>query len=336
MVSDINQEIDIVLTWVDDSDEVWRRERNEYLQKENVTIDTGDLNSRYRDWDNIQYIFRGIEKYMPWVRKVHFVTCGHLPKWLNVKNSKLNIVRHEDFIPSEYLPTFNSNAIELNICNIPGLAENFIVFNDDMFVINKTVSEDFFANGKPCDMAAVSPVFIQNGEMPNIEVNNLKVINSYFSPADIKKNRSKWIRPLVYGQYAFRTAMLMNFSTVIGIFQPHIPCSYKKSVWQLVWDKEREYLKRVCCNKFRSALDCNIWLFREWQLLSGDFEPRSYKFGQLLFSDNTDGIRNAIKSQGCKLICINDSAADSDFEKQKELVNAELEKLFPEKSSFEL
>lgn len=33
---------------------------------------------RYRDWDNLQYWFRGVEKFAPWVRKIHFVTWGHL------------------------------------------------------------------------------------------------------------------------------------------------------------------------------------------------------------------------------------------------------------------
>ena len=54
-------------------------------------------NVRFRDWDNMQYWFRAVEKFAPWVNKIHFVTYGHLPKWLNINNPKLNIAKHSDF-----------------------------------------------------------------------------------------------------------------------------------------------------------------------------------------------------------------------------------------------
>ncbi|WP_232353077.1 hypothetical protein [Hafnia alvei] len=59
-------------------------------------------------------------------KKIHLVTCGQVPLWLDIKNEKLNVVSHADFIPNEYLPTFNSNAIELNIHRIEGLSDKFV------------------------------------------------------------------------------------------------------------------------------------------------------------------------------------------------------------------
>ena len=118
-------------------------------------------NVRYRDWDTLKYWFRGVEKYAPWVNKIHFVTYGHLPKFLNTNNPKLNIVNHKDFIPKEYLPTFSANPIELNLHRIKDLSEQFVFFNDDMFVINKVKSTDFFKNGKPRDMASLTLLFQQ-------------------------------------------------------------------------------------------------------------------------------------------------------------------------------
>ena len=94
------KKIDVVLTWVDGNDPNWRAEKKKY-DKSSTLIDEREV--RYRDWDNIQYIFRGIENYMPWVNKVHFVTWGHLPSWMNTECPKLNIVNHKDFIPTEYL-----------------------------------------------------------------------------------------------------------------------------------------------------------------------------------------------------------------------------------------
>ena len=78
------------------------------------------------------------------MRKVHFVTWGHIPQWLNTKHPKLNIVCHEDFIPQKFLPTFNSHTIEWNFHRIPGLTEQFVYFNDDMFLLKPVYMEDFF------------------------------------------------------------------------------------------------------------------------------------------------------------------------------------------------
>ena len=55
-----------------------------------ATSDGDKSVNRFRDCDNLQYIFRGIEEYMPWVNKIFFVTWGHLPKWLNTNNKKIS------------------------------------------------------------------------------------------------------------------------------------------------------------------------------------------------------------------------------------------------------
>ena len=118
------QKIDFVITWVDDSDLEWREEKAKFSGE-----DTRE--SKYRDWGLLKYWFRGVEKFAPWVNRVHFVTYGHIPEWLNTECPKLNIVKHDDFIPKEYLPTFSSHTIELNLHRIPGLMEHFSYFNDD-------------------------------------------------------------------------------------------------------------------------------------------------------------------------------------------------------------
>ena len=104
--------IDFVIIWVDGNDKQWQAEKAKYDGK---TVTNANSEVRFRDWDNLQYWFRGVEKFAPWVNKIHFVTWGHLPKWLDTTNPKLNIVNHKDYIPSKYLPTFNSHTIELNL-----------------------------------------------------------------------------------------------------------------------------------------------------------------------------------------------------------------------------
>ena len=43
---------------------------------------------RFYDWDTLKYSLRSIVKYAPWIRKVHIVTNGQIPKWLNISNPR--------------------------------------------------------------------------------------------------------------------------------------------------------------------------------------------------------------------------------------------------------
>lgn len=44
-----------------------------------------------------------------------------VPTWLNVSNPKVTVVPHSSiFFNTSHLPTFNTNAINANIINIPG------------------------------------------------------------------------------------------------------------------------------------------------------------------------------------------------------------------------
>ena len=123
-------DIDVVVPWVDGSDSKWIREKNKYSPDR---IDDSNSANRFRDWGLMKYWFRGIEKYIPWFHKLYFVTWGHIPDFLNIDYPRLQIVRHEEYIPHEWLPTFSSHTIELNVHRISGLAEHFIYFNDDTY-----------------------------------------------------------------------------------------------------------------------------------------------------------------------------------------------------------
>lgn len=324
--------IDIVLTWVDAKDNNWIEQRNHYAIEND-----GNISIRFKDWENLQYVFRGIEKFMPWINKIFFVTWGHLPNWLNTNNPKLVIVRHEDYIPKQYLPTFNSNVLDVNMFRINGLSEQYINFNDDTFVIKPTKPTDFFKDGVPKDFACLSPQPIRDDSITNIELNNLQVLNKYFGIKDIKRNYKKWISIKQYGVYTLRTLLFLQFSTIIGIYVPHIPISHLKSTYEKLWEKEYIKYDETSSNKFRSKNDINDWLAREWQIMSGEFEPRSAKFGILLRVTEKDAIHGILNNSKYKMVCINDNLKNGDlFEEYKNYICNELDRLMPEKSSFEL
>ena len=72
--------IDFVITWVDGSDPAWQQEKRKTLEACGLKSAADDRKERYRDWDNLQYWFRGVEQFAPWVRKVHPQTVSRFQK----------------------------------------------------------------------------------------------------------------------------------------------------------------------------------------------------------------------------------------------------------------
>ena len=63
---------------------------------------------------------------------------------------RVSIVDHREIFAGfeQHLPTFNSRSIISVLWRIPGLAENFVYFNDDMLLLMPVRAEDFFREGK--------------------------------------------------------------------------------------------------------------------------------------------------------------------------------------------
>lgn len=328
-----NEKIDIVILWVDGNDEEWLKEKNKY--SENI----GDKKeNRFRDCDNLQYVFRGIEKHVPWVNKIFFITWGHIPSWLNTENEKLVIVKHEDFIPKKYLPTFNSNVIELNLYRIEELSEKFILMNDDLFFLKDIKPEDFFVDGKPTDVYSeyTQLATSYNDVHYMMKANILALINKHFNKEEcMKKNYKKYINRK-YGKLNANTKQSMKFKKkFVGFWNFHAPQAYLKDTFRKVWELENDKLDYACYNKFRNSSDLGHYLCRYWQMVSGEFVPKKDYSKYLTFlDDNTEAIK-ALKSGKYKYVCINDAFVDIDFEKAKREINGVLEELFPEKSTFE-
>ena len=328
--------IDFVVTWVDGADPAWRAEKRKYAPE--AVCD--DQEVRYRDWDLLRYWFRGVEKFAPWVRTIHFVTWGHLPDWLNTDNPKLHIVRHEDYIPAEYLPTFNCNPLELFLHNIEGLSEQFVYFNDDFFCLKPLKREDFFRNGKPCDLLAFQPVVANkdNPVMSHMMLNNSLVLAKYFDKREnVKKQPGAYFHvgyPLLYFGY---NLLELAFPKYTGFYTVHGPYIFCKHTYCEVWEKETTLLTQTMSTKFRSADNVTLYLFREWQKLTGNFTPRNvhgdlayYNIGQ-----NDRKMLKAITKQTRKFLCLNDGHFVSDFEQTKMQLQNAFNQILPEASSFE-
>lgn len=330
----MEEKIDFVIIWVDGNDVEWQKEKNKYSEK----LDDDARKIRYREWNNLKYWFRGVEKFAPWVNRIHFITCGHLPKWLNIENKKINIVKHSDYIPSKYLPTFSANPIEDNLHRIEGLEEKFVYFNDDMFLINYTKKEDFFKKGLPCDAAVLNPIIPTGNDIIDyILLNDFSIINRHFNKKEVfSKNWAKWFN-LKYGLYLTKTINLMQWRQFPGFRYSHLPTSFLKSTFEEVWKEEYDILDKTSMNKFRNKEDVNQFLFKDWQNVKGQFYPRKCSVGKFfkIGNDNKKMLK-VIRNQKYKMICINDSDEIENFEKTKQDIIEAFEKILPEKSTFEL
>lgn len=326
-------DIDFVIIWVDGNDPQWRKSKAFYKGEDERF---NQNNVRYRDWELLQYWFRGVEKYAPWVRKVHFVTCGQIPGWLNLEHPKLNFVKHSDYMNSEYLPTFSANPIELNLHRIEGLAEHFVFFNDDMFLTAPVAPEDFFVDGLPRCCAVLNPPFANRRGIGTIIMNDLGVIADHFSFSErFQENFTKWINP-IYGGILLRTLLLLPWRRFVGFYDMHLPSPFLKATYEEVWQKEGDLLDKVSRNRFRSDSDVNQWLLLYWQIAAGRFVPANPRIGKMYYVDRSkDEIADVIRRQKLKMICMNDVETVEDIAPIRSMLADAFECHLKEKSAYE-
>ena len=337
--------IDFVLMWVDGSNPEWRALKDRY-EAERKSAALGDANAngecRYRDYGMLRYWFRAVERFAPWVNRVFFVTCGQKPDWLDESNPRLRLVDHADYIPAEYLPTFQANTIEMNLHRIKDLSERFVLFNDDMFLLRPVESGSFFRNGLPvipCDLAV--PRWIGCSNISRLVLNDAGVLkNSMDVEAQIWKNIWKFIDVRSLG-FVRATKNLVSFLVnrlyIPGTFG-HIPLSHLKSTLEEIWQRQPEVLDRISRHKFRTDDCVNQWLVSAWDMITGRFQPANEKrMGRYIGLDeqNLDEACEIVRRQKYQQLCLNDNGAVKDPDYCFAQVAKAFESILPGKSSFE-
>lgn len=327
-----SDEIDIVIPWVDGSDPAWRSAR-----REAAGADAPD-SFQYRDWGLMRYWFRGVEQNAPWVRKIHFITWGHLPPWLDPAHPRLHIVRHEDYLPEAYRPTFSSIPIELNVHRIGGLAEQFIVMNDDLFFLSPLSAEEYFREGLPCDALITLPITERcTDSFGHILWNNLSIINQHFTPAECAaRHPDKWFSDAYTEEMRQDNRAACRWKHFLGFGHEHSANPMLKSVCEEVWREEKYVLEASSRLKFRCSGNVSNWLLRYWQLATGRFTPYVQEGRRYVTVDAPGAeLRDAILSADTRVLCLNEAGDEFDFDSRAAYLRSLFERRLPEMSSFE-
>ena len=298
--------IDVVIPYVDSRDMNWQVQYKKHSEREGRPV---ILNSqRFRSWDNLHYIFRGIAKFCPWVRKVHLIVCApsQVPSWID--RTEVNVVYHRDIIPKDFRPTFNSCTIEMFIRNIPDLSEHFIYTNDDIFFIRPCSPGDFFTKGYP-------------------RLYYRKV--AYSDTQNLFRHQCKASLDLVASDFKVRCVDFIWKNS-------HSVSPMLKSTMDKVWEKhEAELISRF--SKFRKPYNVNQYVYSYYQYLSQMFYEGTFPNKYTCFKDySLEEICDIIRNQGTSLLCINDAGKNIRFKFYKYKINQAFEEILPHPSKYEL
>ena len=341
------EKIDFVVTWVDGGDGEWLAQKRKYLDaasSSSSSLAGGEANAdcRYRDCGLLKYWFRSVDKFAPWADRVFFVTCGQKPDWLDETNPKLRLVNHADYIPPEYLPTFHSDTIELNLHRIPDLSERFVLFNDDMFLLRSASPDQFFRGGLPvlaCDLGI--PRWLGCSTASRVVVNNGGVLARSMDVVGlIRRNILKFVdvRELGLARAAKNLASFaVNRMFIPGTFG-HLPLPHLKSTFDEIWRAQPGIMDKSSRSRFRINDGVSHWLAAAWNMAKGDFVPLNEKRrGETVLLDDSNLERTCrlVSSRARQQLCINDSERISNPEECFRRVAAAFEGILPEKSSFE-
>lgn len=295
---DIN--MDIVITYVNGLDPVWQKSYEQYTN-------TPILEKRFRDWGTLKYLFRGIEKNMPFIRKVHLVVASEsqVPEWVN--RDVVSVVLHSDIIPAEYLPTFNSNTIEMHLHRINDLDEEFLYFNDDIFPMLPSEPTDYFRDGR--GVIAMSTHLLALDMFKKICRNSDRVVRKALG----MKPRLSFLRPQHTCVPMFRSENEWLYETI----KPEILASLtatrqSKNITQYIFTNSA-YLKGRIIDERQS----------KYQFLVGMARPAT--------------IKKFLLNPTHKLVCINDvRISEERYDELRATMLETFEELFPAKSAFEI
>ncbi|QGH70077.1 stealth conserved region 3 domain-containing protein [Pseudactinotalea sp. HY158] len=313
--SSVQFPIDVVYTWVDDTDLAWQQRRNTLRDSDNAGLHHEATSAaRFRNRDELRYSLRSLEEYAPWVRNVYLVTAGQRPAWLRSDSDRLTVVDHEEIFPDpSVLPTFNSHAIEANLHRIEGLSEHYLYLNDDTLLARANPPELYFT-GSGLTRFFTSPVKI-NGERLNPPPHIAAGLNT-------------------------RRILETDFGMTVTQGMLHTPHAQRLSMLKEIEERYATQWKRTSAQRFRGPDDLAIpsSLSHYYGYATGRSVPGSIRYTYVPLGSEHLGrsLTNALRHQH-HIVTLGEPAIPiPDPEAVDFAVDNFLEDLLPIPSSFEL
>ncbi|OOF52088.1 capsule biosynthesis protein CapC [Rodentibacter genomosp. 1] len=305
--------IDVVFTWVNNKEQIWKEKKQHYAQLTQDTALYAKDDARFEEHNELFFAVKSVQKFLPWVRYIFIVTDNQTPEWLDEENQQIKIIDHKILIDKQYLPTFNSHVIEAHLHKIPHLSENFIYFNDDVFVAKPLQRSHFF---KPNGLASLF-----------LSVKNLDKMyeKGTETPTLLASMNSRKLLRKLYGQE-------LNAQT--PLIHSYIPL--KKSFFEKVWQTFPNEISGFLSNRFRGKNDLNLATF--FIPYAMYFEGESVITPEVCYYFNIRSVNAA--SQYKKLLrkkntvnqphsfCANDFHSNVNIPNYKELLITTLEKYY--------
>lgn len=226
--------VDVVYTWVDGNDPQWNAAREQRLAAASGTALTRESSGRARfvSRDELRYSMRSLHLFAPWVRRIHLVTAGQTPDWLDTSHPTIRVVDHRDILPVAALPTFNSHAIETALHHVPDLTEHFVYFNDDVFLGRPVRPEIFFSPGG--------------------------LFATFMSPTQVGLDDAPGAAPYLKAAWNNRRLLREAFGAVTTNNLAHTPHPHRRSVLDEIEQRFSEAVAATAAAPFRSDTDVSM------------------------------------------------------------------------------
>lgn len=314
----LHEPVDVVYTWVDGSDPIWRRRM--LATRDSLDLRTTESSSvsssRFTSREELRYSLRSLEYYASWARHIFIVTDGQVPEWLDTANPKISVVDHRDiFSDPSVLPVFNSHAIESQLHHIPGLADHYLYLNDDCFFLRPTDPELFFtANGLTKHFPSIVPIDIGG-----------------WTPRDL---------PIISAAKQGREHILEKYGNTVTHRFKHTPHPQLRPALEAMESEETELFEKVSASPFRSPDDVSIPsslhhfdAFARGMSVEGRI---GYQFVDLSEPDLELRLLRVARSTDLDVFCLNETTLEGASEQAVNLLVAQFfESRFPVPSSFE-
>ncbi|MCX3062576.1 stealth conserved region 3 domain-containing protein [Streptomyces beihaiensis] len=314
---DIAFPIDAVYTWVDGSDVAWLERKNAVLAAKGMdTEDAAASAARFRNRDELRYSLRSLDMFAPWIRNIYIVTDRQSPAWLDLNHPRVRVVDHTEIFGNEgALPTYNSHAIESRLHHIDGLSEQFLYFNDDVFMAKP---------GKP-DL-----FFLGNGQSKHFMSSNAIPMNPVSLEDEYSRSAAKNNRELI--SWAFGRTLVNSFI--------HAPHPLRRSVMYDLEETFPDHLRATAASQLRDRSDVSVAssLHHYFGYYTGRSVPGriSSGFVNVGMSEQVKKLNQLLAARSNDVFCLNDfHDGDVSEDEQDATLAAFLPSYFPIASQFE-